>query len=75
MDEAMDAASRCDTVLVAGTSLAVLTGLWIVRQALANGAELVVINRGPTAVDDLAGVRVQDGTSEVLTPLAEALKA
>ena len=45
------------------------------RQALANGAELVVINRGPTAVDDLAGVRVQDGTSEVLTPLAEALKA
>ncbi|WP_147680885.1 Sir2 family NAD-dependent protein deacetylase [Actinomyces ruminicola] len=73
MDEAMRAADRCDVVLVAGSSLAVLTGLWIVRQALAGGAELVVINRGPTAVDELATVRVEDGTSEFLTPLADRL--
>ena len=72
---AMDAAERCDVVLVAGTSLAVLTGLWIVRQAMARGAALVVINRGPTAVDEVADVRVQGGTSQALAPLARALGA
>ncbi|MCZ0859415.1 NAD-dependent deacetylase [Actinomyces israelii] len=75
MGEAMDAAERCDVVLVAGTSLAVLTGLWIVRQAMARGAALVVINRGPTAVDEVADVRVQGGTSQALAPLARALGA
>ena len=75
MSEAMDAAGHCDVVLVAGTSLAVLIGLWIVRQAIAHGAELVVINRGPTAVDEMADVRVQGGTSQVLEPLANALGA
>lgn len=35
MDLAMRAAGECDVVLVAGTSLAVLTGLWIVREVLA----------------------------------------
>ena len=39
---------------MAGTSLAVLTGLWIVRQAVAHGAALAVVNRGPTAVDEIA---------------------
>jgi len=46
-----------------------------VRQAIAHGAELVVINRGPTAVDEMADVRVQGGTSQVLEPLANALGA
>ena len=73
MGEAMEAAGACDVVLVAGTSLAVLTGLWIVRQALAHGAELIVINRGPTAVDELAGVHVHSGTSQALAPIAQAL--
>ncbi|SHE25166.1 Sir2 family NAD-dependent protein deacetylase [Actinomyces glycerinitolerans] len=73
MDEAMQAARHCDVVLVAGSSLAVLTGLWIVQQALAGGAELVVINRGPTAADGLASVRVEGGVSEFLTPLADRL--
>ncbi len=72
MGEAMEAAGACDVVLVAGTSLAVLTGLWIVRQALAHGAELIVINRGPTAVDELAGVHVHSGTSQALAPIAQA---
>ena len=73
MEAAMRAAGECDAVLVAGTSLAVLTGLWIVRQAMAHGAEVLVINRGPTAVDELADVRVGGGTSEVLSALAGEL--
>lgn len=73
MDLAMRAAGECDVVLVAGTSLAVLTGLWIVREAMAHGARLVVVNRGPTAVDGVADVRIEGGASEVLAPLAHAL--
>ena len=73
MEAAMRAAGECDAVLVAGTSLAGLTGLWIVRQAMAHGAEVLVINRGPTAVDELADVRVGGGTSEVLSALAGEL--
>ncbi|WP_128773787.1 Sir2 family NAD-dependent protein deacetylase [Actinomyces oricola] len=70
MDQAMRAAGACDVVLVAGTSLAVLTGLWIVRQAVAHGAALAVVNRGPTAVDEIADLRIEAGTSEVLGALA-----
>lgn len=73
MDQAMEAARDCDLVLVAGTSLTVLTGLWIVRQAVACGAGLAVVNRGPTAVDDYADLRVEGGTSQVLAAAADEL--
>lgn len=73
MDQAMQVAGECDVVLAAGTSLAVLTGLWIVRQAVAKGADLVVINRGPTAADELATIRVEGGTSQVLAAVADRL--
>lgn len=73
MDLAMEAAGGCDVVLVAGTSLAVLTGLWIVRQAVAQGARLAVVNRGPTAVDEAADLRVEGGTSQVLATTARLL--
>ena len=73
MDQAMEAARHCQVVLVAGTSLAVLTGLWIVRQAVACGADLVVVNRGPTAADQAATVRVEGGTSELLDAVTHRL--
>ena len=73
MEKAMQAAGECDVVIAAGTSLAVLTGLWIVRQAVAKGADLVVINRGPTAADELATIRVEGGTSQVLAAVADRL--
>lgn len=73
LDEAMEAASSCELVLVAGTSLAVLTGLWVVRQAVAAGAMLAVVNRGPTAVDATADLRLSGGTSEVLGAVARLL--
>lgn len=73
MDLAMEAAGSCDVVLVAGTSLAVLTGLWIVRQAVARGALLAVVNRGSTAVDATADLRVEGGTSQVLAATSRLL--
>ena len=89
---ALEAASRARLVLVAGTSLivstgmwvvqealragtslAVSTGLWVVHEAMRAGAALIVVNRGVTAVDRFADVRIEAGTSEVLPQIATAL--
>ena len=43
--------------------------------AASRGAELVVVNRGRTAVDEIAGLRIEGGTSEVLGAAADALLA
>lgn len=70
---ALDAARRCRVVLVAGTSLVVSTGRWVVQEALRSGAALAVINRGPTEVDRFADVRIESGTSRALDALAARL--
>ena len=60
-------------VLAVGTSLAVLTGLWVLREAWGTGAKVAVINRGATAADSLADVRVSGGSSQVLELIASQL--
>lgn len=57
-------------LLVAGSSLTVLSGLRFVRRAHALGVPVVVVNRGTTRGDDLATVLVDAGCSETLTALA-----
>lgn len=73
MGQAMQAAAASSLILVVGTSLVVGTGLWIVSEGVNAGARLAVINRGPTQVDNWADWRSQEGSSEVLSALAEAL--
>jgi NAD-dependent SIR2 family protein deacetylase len=62
-----------DALLVAGSSLTVMSGLRFVRHAARTGLPVVVVNRGETRGDPLASVRVHGGTSEVLTTFAETL--
>ncbi|MFY9262374.1 MAG: NAD-dependent deacetylase [Actinomycetaceae bacterium] len=73
MNDAMNAAGQAEVGLVVGSSLLVSTGAWVTRQAWARGATLIIINRGPTALDDLADYRSDAGASEVLTELAKLL--
>ena len=73
MGDAMEAARECEVALVAGSSLVVSTGMWIVRQAYAAGATLAIINYGPTAADTVADIRIDCGVSPTLTALADAL--
>lgn len=73
MGDAMEAARKCEVALVAGSSLVVSTGMWIVRQAYAAGATLAIINYGPTAADTVADIRIDCGVSPTLTALADAL--
>ncbi|MDQ3627992.1 MAG: NAD-dependent protein deacetylase [Actinomycetota bacterium] len=58
-----------DVLLVLGSSLTVMSGLRFVRQAHRAGTPVVIVNRGATRGDDLAGVKVDAGCTEVLTHL------
>lgn len=62
-----------DALLAAGTSLAVQSGLRLVKRAARAGKPVVVINRGVTRGDEFATLRLNAGTSEALTYLAERL--
>jgi NAD-dependent SIR2 family protein deacetylase len=61
---------RARALLVAGSSLAVLSGLRFVRHAHHAGIPVVILNRGATRGDDLATVKLDAGCSETLTWLA-----
>lgn len=69
--ELVDAA---EALLVAGTSLAVMSGLRFVRHAARTGKPIVIVNRGLTRGDELATVRLNAGTSEALSYLAPRLR-
>jgi NAD-dependent SIR2 family protein deacetylase len=57
-------------LLVAGSSLTVMSGLRFVRRAAKAGTPVVIVNRGSTRGDELATHCLEAGTSEFLTALA-----
>lgn len=73
MEKSFDAARQADVVLVVGTSLAVMTGLYVAREAWGTGAKMVIINKGPTAADSIADIRIEAGASETLQAIAAEL--
>lgn len=73
VDRAFALVDSAQGLLVAGTSLAVMSGLRFVRHAARAGSPVVVVNRGDTRGDGLADLRIHAGTSEALPSLAERL--
>lgn len=63
--------TRCDLLLVLGTSLTVWPVAGLVPQAAAHGAVIIIANRDPTPFDDLAAVLLPGELIEI----AHALKA
>ncbi len=57
------------TLLVAGSSLTVMSGLRFVRRAAQLGIPVVIVNRGPTRGHPLATYTLDGGCSEFLTEL------
>jgi NAD-dependent SIR2 family protein deacetylase len=62
-------------LLVAGSSLTVMSGLRFVRHAHKAGIPVVIVNRGVTRGDELAAVRIDAGCSETLSEVAAAASA
>lgn len=73
VQQAYDLVDAGEALLVAGTSLAVMSGLRFVRHAARTGKPIVIVNRGLTRGDELAAVRLNAGTSETLSYLAPRL--
>lgn len=68
---AVEALAHCDgALLVAGSSLTVMSGLRFVRRASREGIPVVIVNRGATRGDEHAACRVDVGCSEFLAELA-----
>ncbi len=65
-----DAVEAADAVLVAGSSLTVLSGFRFVRHAHKLGIPVVIVNRGATRGDDLATYKLDTGCADFLTALA-----
>jgi NAD-dependent SIR2 family protein deacetylase len=62
-----------DALLVAGSSLAVNSGIRLLEQARRRKLPIVVVNRGETKGDRIAAVKIDAGTSETLTALRDRL--
>ncbi|MGK2928606.1 MAG: SIR2 family NAD-dependent protein deacylase [Acidimicrobiales bacterium] len=63
------AARRADVLLAVGSTLGVYPIANVVPLAKAHGADVVIVNGGPTEMDDLADVRIEGSISEVLPSL------
>ena len=69
VSQAKLAVEDAQALLVAGSSLAVNSGLRLVKQAKTLGHKIVIINRGETKADDIADLKLNASTSEVLGAL------
>jgi NAD-dependent deacetylase len=70
---AMDAALRCDVMIVVGSSLQVTPAAYVPGEAVEHGARLVIVNREPTACDDVAFAVLRGEAGCVLPALVDAV--
>jgi NAD-dependent SIR2 family protein deacetylase len=72
-DEARALVRGADALLIAGSSLAVNSGIRLLDQAAKRKMPVVIVNRGETKGDARASLKIDAGTSEVLAALRERL--
>ncbi len=73
VDAAYALVEEGEVLVVAGSSLTVMSGLRFVRHCAKRGVPVVIINRGPTRGDEFATLKLDVGCSEALTALTAAL--
>jgi NAD-dependent SIR2 family protein deacetylase len=71
--EASALVAQADALLIAGSSLVVNSGIRFLDQADKRSIPVVIVNRGSTRGDSRATVKIDAGTSEVLSALADRL--
>jgi NAD-dependent SIR2 family protein deacetylase len=62
---------QSDALLVAGSSLTVMSGLRFVRHAAKTGKPIAIVNRGTTRGDEFADLKLEVGCAEALSALVE----
>ncbi|QWT23255.1 NAD-dependent deacetylase [Subtercola sp. PAMC28395] len=71
--EASDLLRSSEALVIAGSSLVVNSGIRLLEQARRKKLPVVIINRGVTKGDSRATIKLDAGTTETLTALAERL--
>lgn len=71
MQRAEQLSKDCDVLLAVGSSLVVWPAAGFPVMAKRNGAALVIINREPTALDDLADLVVRNDIGDALAPFID----
>ncbi|MCX5042779.1 NAD-dependent protein deacetylase [Aldersonia sp. NBC_00410] len=71
VDAAFALVDAAELLLVAGSSLTVMSGLRFVRRAAKIGIPIVIVNRGVTRGDALAALKIEAGCSPVLAALSD----
>jgi NAD-dependent SIR2 family protein deacetylase len=71
--EAKAIVTKADALVVAGSSLAVNSGIRLIEHARRRKLPIIVINRGLTKGDGRAAVKIDAGTSETLVLLQQRL--
>ncbi len=72
-NQATEEASRCDLMLVAGSSLTVTPAADLPFLALQNEARGIIVNLQPTDFDQAADVVIHGDVTEVLPAIVQAL--
>lgn len=72
LQQAQAAAATCDLMIVAGSSLEVAPACDLPYLAKRNRARLIIVNWGPTPLDDMADLIIRDDVATVLPQLAAA---
>ena len=73
--DAVEALGTDGALLVAGSSLTVMSGLRFVKRAASRGTPIVIVNRGQTRGDELASYKLEVGCSEFLGELCSRVSA
>ena len=66
-EDAREALTQAEALLVAGSSLMVYSGFRFVRQAHEAGLPIAIVNRGRTRGDELADLKIAGDVGDVLT--------
>jgi NAD-dependent deacetylase len=75
MERATQLARDAGLLLVVGSSLEVYPVAGLPQDALAAGARLAIVNKGPTPYDARADVRIDDSAGAVLAEVAASLRS
>ena len=62
-----------DALIIAGSSLAVNSGIRLLEEARRRRLPIVIVNRGQTKGDGRATIKLDGGTTETLVELAKRL--
>ena len=74
VERSFDMVDSAGALLVAGSSLAVMSGLRFVKKAAKDGKPIIIINRGATRGDPHATVKLEAGVGESLGLLVQLLE-